>query len=216
MAFVTANFSLLYASSISLFICCLIKVNSEKLDAAYVHLPNISLERYRDETLKKWITIEDESSIGNFIVKNEDVLSVVPSDKITATHILLVCRAPYPIYWNSTGVYPTDLDEISTGFKVEYTENSTSSNSTKEFLAFLELCNEESFTGLYTCQSVESSNLVSSTYVFLSGITSQSKVLLQAGEDITVGLNGQQSIMLPCKVSQPSAVVQLAKQNVHC
>lgn len=212
MTFVAAHLTLIYLCSIILFIDCLKKVGSEIENG-----PKITLESYKSETSHKWITIRNQSSLPNFIVKNVNDFSVF-SNETSATHILLVCRASYPIYWNSTNVKPNNLNEINTGFKAEFNidkRNSANSTNPTKFIAYLQLYNEQSFTGLYACRSVDSEKLNSTTYVFLSGIANNSTLLLQAGQDINVGLNGQQSVLLPCKVSQPSTLVQLAKKNVN-
>lgn len=64
-------------------------------------VPKIVLERYKNEKSNSWITITDEST-PDFIIKDGDDFSITNTE--SATHFLLVCRAPYPIYWNMTDV----------------------------------------------------------------------------------------------------------------
>lgn len=85
-----------------------------------------------------------------------------------------------------------------------------------EFLSYIVLFNEVSFTGLYTCRSVEDDNFKKNTYVFLPGITDKTQSLIDASQEVEVGINGQESVLLPCRVSKKSANVSLAQIDVNC
>lgn len=205
-------------------------------------LPKIFLERYHNEKSNSWITITDDST-PDFIVKDGDDFSI--TDTKSASHFLLTCQAPYPIYWNMTDVkvayfsnmnfslseiihyviklyfymQPVHLNKIKSGFKAVFDLEELANAEPKEFSSYMELFNDVSFTGLYTCRSVEDENLKKDTYIFLPGLTDKTQTLIGAGLDsleVEVGINGQDSVVLPCKVSKKSAQVSLSQIDVNC
>ncbi len=113
---------------------------------------------------------------------------------------------------------PVHLNKIKSGFKAVFDleGQELAKAEPKEFFSYMELFNDVSFTGSYTCRSVEDENVKKYTYVFLPGLTDKAQTLLDEGLEMEVGINGQDSVLLPCRVSKKSAKVSLAQIDVKC
>ncbi|CAL8112729.1 unnamed protein product [Orchesella dallaii] len=178
--------------------------------------PVIYLEGYRNLESREWIKVTDISpeEYNELLLQGDDDFSVINSKIVS--DIVVTCKSNVPIYWVMTDVQPTTLSasDMYTATKVVY-EDGTDFSTIKEFQSLLQLNNRPILTGLYTCQSYKEEKLRKSVYLFLTGNAgSDERILVEPPLELTVGVNGQEEVVVPCKVTKKDANVTLfTKQN---
>ncbi|CAL8112731.1 unnamed protein product [Orchesella dallaii] len=178
--------------------------------------PVIYLEGYRNLESREWIKVTDISpeEYEDLVFQGDDDLSVINSTIVS--DIVVTCRSNVPIYWVMTDVQPTTLSasDMYTATKVVY-EDGTHFSKIKEFQSILQLNNRPILTGLYTCQSYKEEKLRKSVYLFLTGNAGiDERILVEPPLELTVGVNGQDEVVVPCKVTRKDANVSFfTKQN---
>lgn len=106
------------------------------------------------------------------------------------------------------------MDTNSEAFFGDAEESDWTNIVPHEFISYLRLYNTVTSTGLYTCRSVHDDKLAESTYVFLPGLNEAARTLIYAGNELEIGLNGLDTIIIPCKISQKYAEVSITRLNV--